>query len=145
MAQGSSVSVEHFPVVIITMGEELLSDDLQRMKAAFQTIFARRKKYVCITDVRGIKKLPDAKGRQEVADWWKTLAPDQRIWNLGNASVVASAPVRGALTALSWLFTSPTPQVYVADMSAALEWADERLRQADLELPRSVEALRAVG
>jgi hypothetical protein len=53
--------------------------------------------------------------------------------------------VRGALTALSWLFTSPTPQVYVGDMRAALEWADERLREADLALPPSVEALRIAG
>jgi hypothetical protein len=145
MSSGSSVSSEHFPLVIITLGEEVLEDDLTMMTAAFREIFARRKKYVVITDVRGIRKLPDAKTRQRVADWWKTIAADQRIWNLGSANVVSSGPVRGALTALSWLFTSPTPQGYVPDMAAALEWAADRLREADLELPPSAAALRAAG
>jgi hypothetical protein len=145
MSQGTSVSTEHFPVVVITLGEEVVASDLTIMSAAFRDIFARRKKYVCITDVRGIAKLPDAKTRQAVADWWKTLAADQRIWNLGSANIVSSAPVRGALTALSWLFTSPTPQGYVADMDAALEWAAARLREADLAMPLSAERLRAAG
>jgi hypothetical protein len=145
MAAGTSVSSEHFPVVVITLGQEVLPADLDTMSEAFRKIFARRKKYVCITDVRGITKLPDAKTRQLVADWWKTIAADQRIWNLGSANVVSSAPVRGALTALSWLFTSPTPHGYVPDMTAALEWAAERLREADLELPPSVATLRAAG
>jgi len=145
MPRETSVSIEHFPLVVITVGEEVVSEDLDAMTEAFRRIFARRKKYVVITDVRGIVKLPDATARQRIASWWKTLADDQRIWNLGSANIVASAPVRGALTALTWLFSSPTPQAYVPDMRAALEWAEARLAEADLELPASATLLRAAG
>ncbi|NLY93582.1 MAG: hypothetical protein GXY23_06090 [Myxococcales bacterium] len=142
MARAMDLDTGHYPILFLTIGSKYEVEDLRAFQAEMQPIFARRQKYVLIVKTSPNSYLPDAKMRKAVVEWWKSMADDQARWNLGTAVIVASAPIRGALTALSWLFTSPTPQVFVSNADEAVTWAEKMLRQAGIEPPASASALR---
>lgn len=142
MTRAMDLDTGHYPILFLTIGSKYEVEDLRAFQAEMQPIFARRQKYVLIVKTSPNSYLPDAKMRKAVVEWWKSMADDQARWNLGTAVIVASAPIRGALTALSWLFTSPTPQVFVSNADEAVTWAEKMLRQAGIEPPASASALR---
>lgn len=142
MTRAMDLDTGYYPILFLTIGSKYEVEDLRAFQAEMQPIFARRQKYVLIVKTSPNSYLPDAKMRKAVVEWWKSMADDQARWNLGTAVIVASAPIRGALTALSWLFTSPTPQVFVSNADEAVTWAEKMLRQAGIEPPASASALR---
>lgn len=145
MPRALELNTDHFPVLFMRIGTKYDEQDLRAFAEEMQPIFARREKYVMIVRTAPNSYLPDAKMRKALVEWWKSMADLQTRWNVGTAIIVASAPIRGALTALSWLFTSPTPQVFVSSMDEAIEWSEKKLREAGIAPPSNLRALRAMG
>ncbi|NLE47477.1 MAG: hypothetical protein GX614_03630 [Sandaracinaceae bacterium] len=145
MSSGIEFSVDTFPVVIMRVVGPYTEEELYEFGRSLELVFSRKKKFAMIVEITEGAELPDARRRQVVANWWKSIQDQQRLWNLGSAIVVPNGPLRGALTAIAWLFPSPTPNRYFATMDQAIDWVEELLRQADLELPEAVSALRRAG
>lgn len=145
MSSGIEFSVDTFPVIVMRIVGPYSEEDLYEYGRSLEYVFARKKKYAMIVEITDRAELPDARRRQIVANWWKSVQHHQRLWNLGAAIVVPNGPLRGALTAITWLFSSPTPNRYFATMAEAIDWIEELLREADLELPAGIDALRRAG
>lgn len=145
MSRGIEFSVDTFPVIVMRIVGPYSEEELYEFGRSLEYVFGRRKKFAMIVDITEGAELPDARRRQVIANWWKTVQDQQRLWNLGTAVVVPNGPIRGALTAITWLFPSPTPNRYFATMDLAVDWIEELLNSADLELPASVSALRRAG
>ena len=144
MARGLDLHTQHFPVLYLEIGTKYDESDLRTFRDEMDPIFARRERYVMIVKTSPRSYLPDAKMRKALVDWWKSMADLQKRWNIGTAIIVTSAPIRGSLTALSWLFTSPTPQVFVPNSAEAIEWAEKKLREAGIT-PPPTSSLRLIG
>lgn len=145
MTRGIEFSVDTFPVIVMRIVGHYSEEELFEFGRSLDYVFERKKKYAMIVDITEGAELPDARRRQVVANWWKTVQGHQRLWNLGTAIVVPNGPLRGALTAITWLFPSPTPNRYFGTMGEAIDWVEEILREADLELPQAINALRRAG
>jgi hypothetical protein len=59
--------------------------------------------------------------------------------SLGIVFVVASAVVRGILTALFWIRRVPVPHTIAPDLDEALSWAIARCREAGETVPARLE------
>jgi len=101
-----------------------------------ELVIAPKKPYVMITDTRGITEIPGADVRKLVAAWMEKNASGHT--SLGSATIVKSAVMRGALTALYWLFEPPTAQYVASDWQDAHAWGVSKLDEAGVTLFPSV-------
>jgi hypothetical protein len=118
-----------WPVVIVTTPAEFEETAVSTFRAEFERIFARRAKFALLVDTTATRSIPNARWRKDLADWMMDPAFQARQvkYNVGSANLIRSAPVRGALTALSWFWKAPTPQGYPKDLREGVEWCIERL------------------
>jgi hypothetical protein len=145
MSRGFELSTQHYPILYLKIGAKYDETDFRALERDMAPIYARRAKFVMIVKTEPNSYLPDARTRKIVVEWWKSMEELQKAWNAGTAIVVASAPIRGALTALSWLFTPPTPQIFVRNLDEAVDWAEAQLREAGIAPPPTVRSLRQLG
>lgn len=138
------IRVDHWPIAIIECPERFSDDAVVYLAACFQHIFARGEKFAVLVDTARLRQVPGAHWRQELATWLNDPGLRARATrhNVGAAIVIDSEPVRGALTALHWLWTPPTPQVYPADMRGAAEWCIERLRASGVAIGPRLHSFR---
>ena len=118
-----------FPL-IITIGSNAYDQaEFDSMTAGFEKYFQRGERYALITYSPDAPTMPDARYRKLVADW----ANSPRVRELsarlcvGSATVVHSPIMRGALTAILWLWTPPSPHRAVATPQEGVEWCLDRL------------------
>lgn len=137
------MELETWPLVVVTLGEGLQDDENASMFSDWAGILARREKFVAITDARAVRSVGSAKQRKLTADWMRSVDDQVRRYSLGHATILSSALVRGALTALSWLHKGAAPEVHTGTMLEALDWCVGKLGEARIEIPTSVLVLRA--
>jgi hypothetical protein len=118
-----------WPVVLVDCPERLSRETVTTLADAFDRIFDRREKFAVMVDTSRVRHVPDAPWRKAMAEWMNDEAfkAKQSRYNVGSANVLRSAPMRGALTALNWLWKPPTPQGYPADLLEAVDWCIARL------------------
>lgn len=140
---GYRMDREAWPLVVLTLGSELTDEENTQMFADWSAVLARREKFVAITDARAVRSVGSAKQRKRTADWMRSIDDQVKRYSLGHATVISSALVRGALTALSWLHKGAAPELHAANMLDACDWCVARLRAANVEIPTSLLVLRA--
>jgi hypothetical protein len=130
-----------WPIVVIACPEALADDSVADLARAFDRIFTRREKFALVVDTLRTRHIPGAHWRKAMAEWMNDegFRSKQIRYNVGSANVLRSAPVRGALTALNWLWKPPTPQAYPADLLEAVDWCIARL--ADHQVAPSLAAM----
>lgn len=133
---GARLYLGLWPLVVI----DLPTADRATYEAIFteveRRVFAKRQPYVIVTDTRRVSAIPTADVRKYMADWMKQHEKDNT--SLGSATIVESSLVRGALTALYWLFEPPTPQYVAKDWRDAHAWALARFDAAQVPLRPSL-------
>jgi hypothetical protein len=130
-----------FPLVFLVCPYELTPDFMTEFERGFESLFARRSKFVMICDLCAVGKVPDALMRKRLADVLNR--PDfkerQAAYQVGSANLIASAPIRAALTGLLWLWHPSSPMAAPSSRAEAIKWSLERLREANVEIPPSLE------
>jgi hypothetical protein len=130
-----------FPLVFLVCPYELTSEFMNDFERGYERLFARRSKFVVICDLCAIGKVPDALMRKRLADVLNR--PDfkerQATYQVGSANLIASAAIRAALTGLLWLWHPSSPMATPSTRAEAIKWALERLREAHVEVPPSLE------
>jgi hypothetical protein len=130
-----------WPIVVFTLREGAKASDFSEVFARFESaVFTRRERYVCITNVGMLHNVPGAQDRKAIAEWVEKHADYVRRWELGSSTVIRSAVVRGALTALFWIQKPPTPQTAHGTLRESIEWGLAILDQAGIARPTGVEA-----
>jgi hypothetical protein len=110
----------------------------------FDEALARGERFACIIDSDGMASIPPAHERKKIVAWMNEPAfqTRQKQFNVGSATIIRSAAARGCLTAITWVWTPPTPQYYPGTIREAAEWCIRKLEEADV--PISLEARRYV-
>ncbi len=92
------------------------------------------RKRVLIQDARNAGQSPPTQRKMQ-AEWLKKHEARLRNIALGTAFVIDSALVRGILTAILWLQPLPMPHEVCGTIEEALDWADKRLKENNIEAP----------
>jgi len=130
-----------WPLVIFTVREGMKAADYLAVFARYEAeVFTRKERYVSITNLSMLDGVPGAHDRKVLADWMGKHSDYVGRWALGNCTVIRSAVVRGALTALYWVQKPPTPQTAHGTLWESIEWGLTTLDQAGIARPKGVEA-----
>ncbi|MBK7773184.1 MAG: hypothetical protein IPI43_03455 [Sandaracinaceae bacterium] len=130
-----------WPLVIFTVREGMKASDYFAVFARYEAeVFTRHERYVSITNLSMLDGVPGAQDRKAMAEWMGKHADYVGRWALGNSTVIRSAVVRGALTALYWVQKPPTPQTAHGTLWESIEWGLSTLDQAGIARPTGVEA-----
>ena len=134
-----------WPLVVATMPASPGMADLDVLQRYFQGCFARGERFAMISDSRAIRTIPDAVWRKHLVEWMNDPAFRRKNarWNVGSATVMSSAAVRAALTALQWLWKPPSPQYYTGTMPDAISWCVAQLEAAQVPISPELSALQA--
>jgi hypothetical protein len=126
--------LELWPVAIVDIQRGATKEHYVGLLEAVDTkVVARREPYIIVTDAVNMGGAPPADVRKVISEWMKKNAHGHT--SLGSVTIVGSPIIRGALTALYWLFTPPNPQGVAGTWMEARDWAVEKLRAGDCYVP----------
>jgi hypothetical protein len=124
---------DHWPLVTLELPPDMADLDLGTLSRSQDDVFARRQKYVSITDASAVASLPGAKVRGAIADWAKGIEPMAKRYQVANALVVPNPLARGVLTAVHWLAPPIVPTLVCATMGEGLAFLVEHAARAGLD------------
>lgn len=87
--------------------------------------------YAWINDPRALRIQTVATQRQLIADHLRFVEPYSRRFCAGMATVAANAIVRGAGTAISWLYRYPFPTCFTTSFAQAHSWTRAQLDRCE--------------
>lgn len=139
MASGTvAVDVSSHPFVHIRFAASPMDDeDVDRMLADFTALLERRERFVALLDCRDMRMPANPKQRKRLADWQTQPETYEgtRTHLRASAVLVRSAVVRGAATAVMWLFPPPAPTKLFGTPGDAIEWLRTRCEEEGIGLP----------
>lgn len=135
------VTDEYFPLVYVT-AEDADAGEWGRAMDDIERIYQRREPFVHLSDTSEVRSMPSPKLRRLLADRARDLRPLVVRYSLGDARIVTSGVVRGAMTAISWIYSHPAPLKYFGTLGEGLDWCIGQLEQADVAVPQKLRDLR---
>jgi hypothetical protein len=126
-----NLSVEQWPLVVTTMVNDISDAEYETYLSDFEArVIARREPFASLVDASRQTKAPTATQRQRLVTWQRENAPISIPYVVCVAMVIDNAIVRGAMTALHWVFPPQSPTKIVARYEDALAYCVESLRAA---------------
>ena len=129
-------------MVQITFTDSKSDDHFIWVLQKFEGLFARRDRYLFLIDATKATKIPSAGARHTIGKWQNDHQADSKRWCAGGVILVASALVRGAVTAMSWVHKPPVPQYFPPTRKEGVEWCIKTAEEAGL--PVSAAARQAL-
>jgi hypothetical protein len=132
------VDESHFPLVFLTFPARVDEVTVTAFFARYNRMLERGRRFVNVTDATLVADRPPATIRKQMADW--SRENDERMVRLscGDARVVRSSIIRGAMTAVIWLHKPKVPQEWFSSMDDAVRWAIGQLDAAEVPIPPEV-------
>ncbi len=130
MESGSlTFDTNHWPLVLMTLGESLSDDSVGQIAAFFHTVHVRKELFALLVDTTRIKEVPSATWRRDLTDWTgkQDVQENSKKYNLGTAVVLSSAFARGAFVAIGWLWKPASPVRGFATAAEAVDWCSDQL------------------
>jgi hypothetical protein len=135
---------ELLPLSLLLTRETLQADDVDGIFDHYRGLCQRRISFVAISDVRAARQLPDAATCQRFGEAAALLAAEFPGCSLGAGIVLESALIRGALSAIEWLYHPEVPTMYFGDMHAAVRWAIAKLEAIGAPISSAIRELERV-
>jgi hypothetical protein len=121
-----------WPVVQITFGDAKSDEHFLWVLRQFETLFARRDRYLFLIDALKATKIPSAAARHAIGKWQNDHQDESKRWCAGGSILVSSALVRGAVTAMSWVHKPPVKQYFAPARKEGVEWCIKTAEAAGL-------------
>lgn len=126
------------PISLLEARETLQAADVDGIFAHYRALCRQQVRFVAISDVRAATKLPDAATCRRFGEAADQLSEELHSWSLGGAVVLESALIRGALTAIEWIYHPRRPTTYFYDLHGAVTWAMERLERGGVPISPAI-------
>jgi hypothetical protein len=141
------VITSSWPVVVIVGPAHWEAGWVQDLDKQMGALFARRERFAIITDTRPITSVPGAAERKPLTEWLRRPEHlrNQARWNVGSATLMTSAVMRGALQAIYWVWTPASPQMAAKDLDEAWNWCVELLQKEQIAFPQPPSDLRELA
>jgi len=127
------VAEAHAPLIYVRVHGTVRDSDVAEAAAVFDRIFLRGEKFTSLADIRDLTGIPGAAERKAIADWMRRIEPEMKRHCVGAGNLMKSSVVRGAMTAIYWLFEPPVPQHYPATLEDGIDWCVQRLAAAGVD------------
>jgi hypothetical protein len=128
-------------VIQITFGDAKSDEHFLWVLAQFERLFARRDRYLFLIDALKATKIPSAAARHAIGKWQNDHQEESKRWCAGGAILVASALVRGAVTAMSWVHKPPVKQYFAPGREEGVEWCLKTAEEAGLAVSAAARLL----
>lgn len=138
------VDTSCWPVVLVIPRGEVPDDRYREMFSTFDTLWARKERFLTITDTRHSTQT-SARQRQLIAEWMKSKEEQTLTYSLGSIIIISSAIVRGALTAINWIVQPRLASVYVSNTAEAVDQAKSMLLSGGLRTGKVMDLLEGVS
>jgi len=129
------VRAEHWPLVVLVAERSLERESLHDHEREVNALYAKKERFATLVETSAVSTMPDAATRKRLADWQNETRNEIARYNVVTATVVSSAVVRGAMTAMNWIFRPPNRQLAVATFDEGLDACVVALRAEGLALP----------
>lgn len=137
------VDASYWPLLIVVVPDQLDAASVADLIRRVDKLHERKEHFATLVDTTAVKTLPRASERQALAEWQNRTIEVIRRYNVITATVIENSLVRGAMTAMNWVFRPPNEQVAVATFREGLTICCDRLRAADVPLGVALEAAEA--
>jgi hypothetical protein len=134
------------PLVLFRGSGAWDEQDVEALRAGFSNQWATGKKFAVLALYSPTTQPPDARARRLLVDWLNSPQTHDRTKALcvGAVSVVPSAIVRGAITAIQWAWKPPVTFLVQPTTDRALELAVELLTASGVVVDE-LDAARILG
>lgn len=132
------VDESHFPLVFLKFPAHVDADVVAAFCARYDKMLAREQRFVNVTDATLVAERPPATVRQQLADWSRDNDARMVRLSCGDARVVKSSIIKGAMTAVGWLHKPKVQQEWFSSMEEATSWAIQQLDAAHVPIPADV-------
>jgi hypothetical protein len=140
------ITVDHlWPLFVTVMPEEIGLEDVRSYIAEVNALYDRKARFATLVDSSRMASVPGAAERRKLAEWQNTTVALIRRYNVFTATVVRSAVMRGALTAMHWVFPPPNEQIAVASFGEGFAIALNRLEADGCVFPDALRRLAPRG
>lgn len=136
--EGYEFHEDMLPICLLVTRRTLTADDAPGVFEYYRSLCRRKIRFVAVSDVRASLSMPDARTRQRFAEEAARFATDAAAWSLGASVVVDSPLIRGALTAIEWLYRPARPTRYFSDFNEAIAWAGALLQARNVALTPAI-------
>jgi hypothetical protein len=133
----------HFPVIVQTMCAGYNREDFQHMFREYELLLQGGRRYAIVVHFPLDVELMRAAERKLVAEWWLPRKEQVSRMNVITVTVLESALLRGAYTALLWIVQPPNPQRVAASVPEAVDMCAKALQEEGEPLTPALEALRS--
>lgn len=114
-------------LLIVRVARHVSDADFNEILGRVEVIYqALTQPFVCVIDA-SMMDVISAERRKRLAEMEVKYKPLDLRYNRGQAYVVASAPMRGAITALHWLSPPVYPTMTFKSFEEACAWAKNKL------------------
>jgi hypothetical protein len=131
---GIEVDESRFPLVVVTFVGQVADHEFDRYLLTMSHVLNRRAKNALVFDARRAAA-PSAMQRSKQAAWLKSNRDAIQQYSCGSAFVIASAIIRGGLTAILWVSPIPGAHTVVSTLAEGEAWALDRLAAEGIALP----------
>lgn len=128
-------SIRYWPLFVTITPSHFGIEDVDAYIADVNRLYQRRERFATLVQTSENTAVPGALERRRLADWQNDTIDSIRRYNVFTATVVRSPLVRGAMTAMHWVFRPPNEQVVVDSFAVALERCVAKLREAGCPIP----------
>lgn len=130
---GPVCDTSEFPFVHVRYPPELATDaEVRAFIEEQRSIVNRKRRFVMLVDASQLANSSSVQ-RRMYAEWMREAEVPSRLYCVGMAVVLKNPILRGALQAVLWIFTPPTPIEAFGDLESAATRCHEWMRGESLE------------
>ncbi len=127
--------LDGWPVVVLRIETGVTLADIEPIFERYEKeVFARKEPFVSMTDLRGISSVPDASFRTRMGEWSREGDAAMRAFSIGNVTIFSSKLIRGAVTAIFWVYQPPIPQAVAGEWGEGVDWCVQALADRDVDI-----------
>jgi hypothetical protein len=134
-----------WPLFVTVMPPASSLVDLASYFAGVTKLYDRNQRFATLVETSDVRSIPGAAERRYITQYQNETIDQIRRYNVFTATVVPSTLVRGAMTAMTWMFKPPNEQVWVASFGEGLSLCVEKLRADGQPIPVALEQLALRG
>jgi len=124
----------YWPLAVVVLPADMSSLDIEPLDRSLQAIFARKQRFISLTDGAAVANLPDAKARNALAKWSKSAEAMTQKYVVATACVIESPLARGVLTAIQWIAPPVVPTLAASSDEEACRFLGEQASTSGLDL-----------
>lgn len=138
------VCVRMWPIVLVTIDDQLLMSDVEILHQACDQVFAVEDRHAFLVDCSTVRSAPGADVRRALKLYEDSRQAVSARKGIACAIVFQSAVVRGAYTALRWMSAQPVPNKAFGTVREAALWCIEAIAAEGIDVPAGAYDLAAL-